>query len=112
VSTVIALYSIIAAIWIVSPAMLPLMFDLRLKRKKKNSLGITTANQITEYTLGEKILFWVKKRLYVVFSKFLVRQEMSITVLAADLKSNLTRSSIDSKNLVSDVYNQSFKLMT
>jgi hypothetical protein len=96
----IALYSNIVTIWISSPALMPLLFDLKVKRKKK-SIGIVTANPTTEFNLSEKIFFWVQKHLRKVFTNILVRDKIPTAVLAEDLNSKSNTFRLTSDNLVS-----------
>jgi glucan phosphoethanolaminetransferase (alkaline phosphatase superfamily) len=73
-SIVIALYASFVAIWITSPAILPLLFDWKVKRKK-NSMGSITVNPSTEYTLIEKTYLWVQKKLRYLLAIFCNEEE-------------------------------------
>jgi hypothetical protein len=98
-SIVVAIYSIIATFWVSYPALLPLIFDLKVKRKNE-TMGISTTQSQAEIRLSEKTFFGVQKIFQEVFVNIL-RDKVPLNSLAADLNLNSSKSEVTSKNLVS-----------
>jgi hypothetical protein len=99
-SILIALYATFVATWITSPAILPLVFDWKVKRKKK-AIGLLTGNTTADVPLTSKTLMWVQKWLHDVIEIILIREGTPIHMLAEDLNSNTAKTVLISKNLVS-----------